>query len=57
MPPTGTYADAQYELGTCYEFGKGVEQSYEQAIRWYRKAAEQGHANAKAVLDRLTNKS
>uniref|UniRef100_A0A914X9M4 Uncharacterized protein n=1 Tax=Plectus sambesii TaxID=2011161 RepID=A0A914X9M4_9BILA len=34
-------ADAQFHLGSMYEHGQGVNQSYEKAVKWYRKAAEQ----------------
>ena len=44
-------ADAQYNLGNCYAFGDGVEQSYTEAVKWYKKAAEQGHEDAKKELD------
>ena len=27
-----------------YEHGKGVDQNYSNAVEWYRRAAEQGHA-------------
>ncbi len=43
-------AEAQYRLGVCYEIGKGVEQSYEEAVKWYKKAAEQGDTNAQRCL-------
>jgi TPR repeat protein len=33
--------DAFYSLGTIYEDGHGVPQDYSQAIRWFRKAANQ----------------
>lgn len=33
-------------LGDCYYEGQGVEQDYSQAVYWYRKAAEQGVAEA-----------
>ena len=33
---------AQYDLGTRYEKGTGVEADVEQARLWYQKAAEQG---------------
>lgn len=32
---------AQYDLGRCYETGNGVPQDIAQAIRWYRRAAQQ----------------
>ena len=42
--------DAQNNLGKCYENGRDVVQSYEKAVEWYRKAAEQGHAAAQYNL-------
>ena len=41
---------AQFNLGVCYEDGRGVEKDSEQAIYWYRKAAEQGDPNAQRAL-------
>ena len=43
-------ADAQFNLGVCYEKGYGVPQDYNKAVEWYRKAAEQGHAIAQCSL-------
>ena len=40
------YAEAQFRLGLLYEFGKGVPENDAEAVKWYRKAAEQGHGNA-----------
>ena len=39
-------AEAQILIGVCYEYGKGVEQSYTEAAKWYTLAAEQGVADA-----------
>jgi len=36
------HASAQYELGTHYEKGEGMAADSEEALRWYRKAADQG---------------
>jgi TPR repeat protein len=33
-----------------YEHGWGVSQNYAEAMKWYRKAAEQGEATAQANL-------
>ena len=33
-------AEAQNRLGVCYEYGKGVPQDYQEAVKWYRKAVE-----------------
>ena len=44
------YADAQCNLGYCYERGLGVEKDPKEAVKWYRKAAEQGFARAQYNL-------
>ena len=36
-----------------YYFGTGVEQSYEKAVEWYLKAAEQGLAMAQYNLGEM----
>ena len=33
-----------------YESGRGVREDHAEAVRWYRLAADQGHANAQYVL-------
>ena len=37
---------AQHALGWMYANGKGVEKNLTEAMKWYRKAAEQGNENA-----------
>jgi uncharacterized protein len=49
-PLNPTDADAQYDLGVRYYIGEGVPQGYEQAVKWYMKAAAQGHAEAQNDL-------
>ena len=44
------YVEAQFNLGYAYDSGKGITQNDEQAIYWYRKAAEQGHKRAQFCL-------
>ena len=39
-------AAAQFYLGVMYYNGHGIAQDYEQAVYWYRLAAEQGNVNA-----------
>jgi len=39
-----------------YENGFGVDQNDSTAVKWYRKAAKQGDANARNNLNRLTDK-
>jgi TPR repeat protein len=41
---------AQYKLGIKYEIGRGVELSFENALLWYRKAAENGIPDAEQKL-------
>ena len=38
------------DLGWCYANGEGVPQDFQEAVKWYRKAAEQGHADAQNNL-------
>ncbi|UKI32728.1 MAG: sel1 repeat family protein [Lentisphaeria bacterium] len=37
-------AKGQHNLGYCYANGLGVKQNHAEAVKWYRKAAEQGWA-------------
>jgi len=37
-------AYAQHSLGMAYGYGEGVPEDDEEAVKWYRKAAEQGDA-------------
>jgi uncharacterized protein len=43
-------AAAQFNIGVMYYEGQGVQQDYNQAAAWYRKAAGQGHAKAQFNL-------
>ncbi len=49
----GGNAEAQFNLGYMYLNGQGLNISQSQAIFWYKKAAELGHKDAKAALERL----
>lgn len=46
-------AEEQFNQGLCYYKGEGVAQDHEEAVKWFRKAAEQGHANAINLLQIL----
>ena len=35
---------AQFNLGVCYDKGTGVAKDAAEAVKWYRRAVEQGHA-------------
>jgi TPR repeat protein len=41
---------AQHNLGALYAHGKGVKESYEQAMHWYKKAAENEDADAMFMI-------
>jgi len=45
--------EAQWELGTRYHTGDGVNQNYDKALFWYKKAAEQGNILAANNLGSL----
>jgi TPR repeat protein len=49
----GGNPDAQYKLGSIYEEGLGVPLDKSETVRWYLKAAEQGHALAQGKLARM----
>jgi len=40
--------DAQFYLGCCYNFGRGVARDDAEAFKWYMKAAEQGDEYAQS---------
>ena len=40
------WAPDQYTLGVIYANGNGVPEDNAEAVRWYRMAAEQGHASS-----------
>ena len=39
-----------FELGKKYDFGEWIPVDYKEAVKWYRKAAEGGHAKAQNNL-------
>lgn len=43
-------ANVQYNLGLMYFAGRGVPKNDVEAVKWYRKAAEQGYAAAQLEL-------
>jgi TPR repeat protein len=45
-----THIVAQHNLASMYAKGDGVQQDFKQALAWYRKAAEQGLADAQGNL-------
>ena len=43
--------EAQSNLGACYGHGAGVTKDYAEAVKWYRKAADQGSGVARRFLE------
>ena len=43
-------------LGAIYQIGEGVTQDYAEAMRWYRKAAEQGDVTTQVQLGFMYSK-
>ncbi len=46
-------ANAQYTLGRKYAKGRGVEQDYAKAARWFRRAARKGDVMAQRILAQM----
>ena len=44
------HAEAQVQLGVCFQSGTGVPADAEQAFEWFRKAAEQGNPRGQLQL-------
>ena len=42
--------DFQFRLGFHYDCGFGVDEDKAEAVKWWRKAAEQKHADAQCHL-------
>jgi len=43
-------AEAQYNLGVMYFEGQDVPQNYTEAMKWFKKSADQGYAKAEFNL-------
>jgi uncharacterized protein len=39
-----------------YQYGEGVPKDDAEAVKWYRKAADQGNSDAQAKLEALQDK-
>ena len=49
-------AESQFILGNMYDRGRGVPKDEKEAVKWYRKAAEQGYAKAQHQLGVMYDK-
>ena len=45
--------DIEYRIGKLYDSGKGVEQNYFKAIKWYQAAVNQNHKGAQYALAKI----
>ena len=43
-------AAAQYNIGTLYYEGLGVDDNFDEALTWFRRSADQGYARAQSRL-------
>ena len=43
--------EAQFFLGAMHAEGRGMPQNLEEALHWYRKAAQQGHREAETFVN------
>lgn len=44
-------AEAQFEIGALYNFGEdGIQKDLREAVKWYKKSADQGYALAQRAL-------
>jgi TPR repeat protein len=50
-----SYAARQVRLGIMYQVGYDYSKDKAEAVRWFRKAAEQGNADAQSALNKLGN--
>ena len=49
----GGSAMGQYDLGLCYQYGRGVKRDRDTARYWFQKAADQGLEEAKEKLKKI----
>ncbi len=47
------HAEAQCILGNLYHLGLGVETNIQEAIKWYKKSAQQGYCIAENNLNTI----
>mmetsp|Transcript_19710 Transcript_19710/g.54269 ORF Transcript_19710/g.54269 Transcript_19710/m.54269 type:complete len:92 (+) Transcript_19710:340-615(+) len=45
--------DSHFKLGHWYELGRGVDQDYGKAVKYYNKAAHQGHTLDHQLVDNI----
>ena len=48
--------ESQFNVGTYYDMGWGVERNEAEALKWYRKASAQGFKLADDMIREITKK-
>ena len=43
--------DCQFIVGEMYEFGRGVDASMDEAVKWYKLSADEGNSDAKTRIE------
>ena len=51
------HAGAMSDLGYCYYHGFGVEYDPKMAFQWYMRAADNGHPDAKKLVEKYEKKA
>ena len=46
----------QYSMGMCYKYGIGVKENLNKSLYWFKKAADQGHMQAKHVYQHMVRR-
>ena len=49
--------EAQYIIAQMYEDGIGVVQNWDTSWNWYVKAADNGHAEARKIVEKYERKA
>jgi len=49
------YSYGEYNLGLLYAYGRGLTKNKTEAAKWFKKAADQGDADAQKELAKLQN--
>lgn len=48
--PDDSFKYTSTEMGEKYYYGRGVPQNYDEAFKWFLKAAEEGDSNAQVLV-------
>ncbi len=57
MRQRGGDVEARYNLGNMYYRGEAISEVYAEALKWYRKSANQGFAKAQGHKKAISSRS